>query len=122
MLAATWVKMSESGKKVNKNTNDISSIKRVTRKPLEVSRCSCAKQRQRNVQRKFFFVSRPIFVFSPSSLPSPLSITQFYILFGQTINIIRASLLALAKSIYYLLMNVDADGYENDENLKKYAN
>ena len=29
--------------KVNKNTYDISSIKRVTRKFLEVSRCSCAK-------------------------------------------------------------------------------
>ena len=39
-------------KKVNKNTYDISSIKRVTRKLLEVSRCSRAKQRQRNVQRK----------------------------------------------------------------------
>ena len=41
-----------SDKKVNKNTHDISSIKRVTRKLLEVSRCSCAKQRQRNVQKK----------------------------------------------------------------------
>ena len=39
-------------KKVNKNTYNISSIKRVTRKRLEVSRCSRAKQRQRNVQRK----------------------------------------------------------------------
>ena len=47
MLAATGVKMSDSGKKVNKNTYDISSIKRVSRKLLEVSRCSRAKQRQR---------------------------------------------------------------------------
>ena len=39
-------------KKVNKNTYDISSIKHVTRKRLEVSRCFRAKQRQRNVQRK----------------------------------------------------------------------
>ena len=39
-------------KKVNKNTYDISSIKRVTRKFLKVSRCSHAKQGQRNVQRK----------------------------------------------------------------------
>ena len=39
-------------KKVNKNTYDISSIKRVTRKCLKVSRCSRAKQRQRNVQKK----------------------------------------------------------------------
>ena len=39
-------------KKVNKSTYDISSIKRVTRKLLEVSRCSRAKHGQRNVQRK----------------------------------------------------------------------
>ena len=32
--------------------DDISSIKAVTRKFLEVSRCSRAKQRQRNVQKK----------------------------------------------------------------------
>ena len=52
MLAATKVKMSGSEKKVNKNTYDISSIKRVTRKFLEVSRFSGAKQRQKNVQKK----------------------------------------------------------------------
>ena len=34
------------------NTFDISSIKRVTRKFLKVSRCSRAKQRQINVQKK----------------------------------------------------------------------
>ena len=45
-------KMSGSEKKVNENTYDISSIKRVTKKFLEVSRCSRAKQRQRNVQKK----------------------------------------------------------------------
>ena len=43
---------SERKKKVNKNTSDISSVKRVTRKFLEVSRCSLAKQQQRNVQKK----------------------------------------------------------------------
>ena len=53
MLAATnarwkWVAV----KKVNKKTHDISSIKRVTKKFLEVSHCSRAKQRQRNVQNK----------------------------------------------------------------------
>ena len=38
------VKMSGSEKKVNENTYDISSIKRVTKKfLLEVSRCSRAK-------------------------------------------------------------------------------
>ena len=41
-------KMSSSEKKVNWNTFDISSIKKF----LEVSRCGCAKQRQRNVQEK----------------------------------------------------------------------
>ena len=46
------VKMSGSEKKVNENTCDISSIKRVTKKFLEVSRCSRVKQRQRNVQKK----------------------------------------------------------------------
>ena len=38
-------------KKVNKNTYDISFIKRVTRKFLEVLVFSRAKQRQRNVQK-----------------------------------------------------------------------
>ena len=39
-------------KKVIRNTYDICSIKRVTMKFLGVSRCSRAKQRQRNVQKK----------------------------------------------------------------------
>ena len=46
------VKMSGSEKKVNKKTYDISFIRRVTKKFLEVSRCSRAKQPQRNVQQK----------------------------------------------------------------------
>ena len=45
MLAATRVKMSDSAKRVNKNTSDIPSIKPVTRKLLDVSRNSRAKQR-----------------------------------------------------------------------------
>ena len=53
MRNASGVKMSDNEKKkVNKNTYDISSIKRVTRKFLEVSRFSGAKQRQKNVQKK----------------------------------------------------------------------
>ena len=44
--------MSGSENKVDKETCDISSIKRVPKKILEVSRCSRAKQRQRNVQKK----------------------------------------------------------------------
>ena len=39
-------------KKVNENTYYNSSVKRVTKKFLNVSRCSRAKQRQRNVQKK----------------------------------------------------------------------
>ena len=46
------VKMSGSGKKVNENTYNISSTKHVSKKFLEVSRCSRAKQRQRNVPKK----------------------------------------------------------------------
>ena len=52
MLAATRVKMSDREKRVNKNTSDIPSMKRVTRKFLDVLRNSRAKQRQRNVQKK----------------------------------------------------------------------
>ena len=46
------VKMSGSEKKVNEKKYDISLIKRVTEKFLEVSRCSRGKQRERNVQKK----------------------------------------------------------------------
>ena len=63
------VKKTGSEKKTNENTYDISSIKRVTKKFLEVSRCSRAKQRQRNVQKKVcctckvaFLLIRPIVV------------------------------------------------------------
>ena len=55
-------------KKVNENTYDISSMNRVT-KFLEVSRCSRAQQRQRNVQKKcaarakLLLLIRPIVVF-----------------------------------------------------------
>ena len=52
MLRATKVKMSGSEKKVNKNTYIIPSMKHVTRKILEVSHCSRAKQWQSNVQKK----------------------------------------------------------------------
>ena len=45
MLAATKLKMNGSEKKVNRTTYNISSIKRVTRTFLEVSRYSHAKQR-----------------------------------------------------------------------------
>ena len=71
-------------KEVNENTYDISSEKSVTKKFLEVSRCSRAKQWQRNVQKLtkkvcctckvvFLFI-RPIIVFSPFSLPSSVKV------------------------------------------------
>ena len=88
------VKMSGSEKKVNEKTYDISLIKRVTKKFLKVSRCSRAKQRQRNVQKKLckvaFFANQTYCCFSRSPvLPSPLSITRFYIFFEQTIKYYR---------------------------------
>ena len=57
--------------KVKMRGSDISSIKRVTKTFLEVSRCSRAKQLQRNVQKKVcctckvaFLLIRPIVVFT----------------------------------------------------------
>ena len=55
------VKMSGSEKTVNDNTYDIPSIKRVTKKFLEVSRCSRAKQRQRNGQKSVLHVQSCFF-------------------------------------------------------------
>ena len=53
MLGATRVKMNDSEKKkVSKNTSDISSIKRASRKFLEVSRCKC-KTTAENVHKKY---------------------------------------------------------------------
>ena len=95
---------------MNENTYDISSKQLVTSKNfLEFSRFSHAKQ-QRNVQKKVcsmckvaLSLIRPIVAFHRSpSPPSPLSITRFYILFAQNFILSRASLLALAKSIYYV--------------------
>ena len=56
MLDVTKVKMSGTKKKVNRKTYNISSMKPVTRKFLEGSRCSHAKKKkkkkqQRNVQK-----------------------------------------------------------------------
>ena len=65
MRNASGTKMKMSGsekKKVNKNTYDVSSIKRITRKFLDVSRCSSAKQRQRNVQKSVLLEQSCFFV------------------------------------------------------------
>ena len=62
LLAATiWKWVAVKKKKGNKITFYISSIKRVTRKLLEVSLCSRAKQRQRNVQKSVLHVQSCFF-------------------------------------------------------------
>ena len=48
-------------KKVSENTHDISSKRRVTKKFVNVSRCSSAKQRQRNVQKKYAVHAKLLF-------------------------------------------------------------
>ena len=53
--------MSGSEKKVEENTYDISPKKRVAKKFLEVSHCSRAKQRQRNVQKSVLHVQSCFF-------------------------------------------------------------
>ena len=81
--------MSDSEKEKKQTNNE----QEHTRKFLEVSRCSRAKQRHRKVQkvcctcRVAFSLIRPIVVFLPSSLLLPPSVTRFFILFEQTINI-----------------------------------
>ena len=52
---------SEKKKIGNRNTYDVCSIKRVTMKFLKVSRCSRAKQRQRNVQKKIVLHPEKLF-------------------------------------------------------------
>ena len=67
----------ERVKKVDNGRYDISYIRRLARKVMEVSRCGRAKQRQRDVQKSvvFFLLNRTIVVFSLFSSPSPLGIT-----------------------------------------------
>ena len=96
MLAATNVKISGSEKKSEQEHINISSIKRVTRKFLQVSRCSrckttakkCTKKRaklfllirNKNVLhlQSLFLLSKPTDFFWLFSLPSPLAVTRFY--------------------------------------------
>ena len=78
MLAATRVKMSDSKKKVNKNTHDISSIKRVTRnfwKFHVIVVQTNGKEMYKEVCctcKVAVLLIRLIVVFSPFSLPTPL--------------------------------------------------
>ena len=67
MLTATKAKNERQWKKSEQDKYDISSIKRVTRKFLEVSRCislsSRAKQRQRNVKKRVVQVQSCFFAY-----------------------------------------------------------
>ena len=97
--------MSHSEKKRNKNTYDISFIKRVTGTFLELSRCIRAKQGQRNVQKKrdarskLLFCSLDLLVFfHRSRCVRRLALHDFIFCLSR---LSRASLLALAKSIYF---------------------
>ena len=95
-------------KKVNKNTYKISSIKRVTRKFLEVSRSSRAQQRQRNVQKKcaaraklFFFANSThvLIFFGCFCCRRYLALHDFMFCSIQLEILTKASLLPRAKSI-----------------------
>ena len=92
------MKMSGSEKKVNKKRYDISSKERVTSrvsgsftlKSCKTTAKKCTKKCAARAKLFFFGFNvnvRPIIVFSPFSLPLPLSITRFCILFEQTMNI-----------------------------------
>ena len=90
MLAATnarW-KWAAVKKKVNENTYDISSIKKSFWRFHDVVVQNNGKEMYKKVCctcKVAFLLIRPIVVFHRSpALPSPLSITRFYLLFEQT--------------------------------------
>ena len=98
-------KMSRSEKKVKESTYDISSIKKfqkfrvvvVQNNSKEIYKKVCCTYRVAVLQ------IRPVVVFHRSPvLPSPLSITRFYILFEQIINIIDS--FAFSPGLIYMLM------------------
>ena len=100
--------MSGSEQKVNENTYGISSIKKV----LEVSRCSCATQRQKNVQKVcctckvvfFFFCQLDLLLFFTvlRRCLRCLALHDFLFCLNKLQILSRASFLALVKSIYYI--------------------
>ena len=69
-----------------------------------------------------FLLIRPIAVFHRSpSLPSPLRITRFYILFGQTLNVIESQApRPMAKSRYYNLGRTRLRLRQYDQSCKTY--
>ena len=109
-------KMNGSEKKVNDNTYYISSIKRVTKKFLEVSRYSRAKQRQRNVQKSVlhvqscFFCKLDLLLFFTILRRCLRRLTlQDFNLFDQTINIIDSWLNLYIRTLIALLGEAKRD-------------
>jgi len=88
MLAASKAKMSGNVKKENRNIYDFSNTKPVTRKFPEVSYVVIVQNNGKEIYQKVcwtckidILLIRPIAVFWPFSLPSPLNITRFYVAF-----------------------------------------
>ena len=107
--------MSDSEKKVNENTYDISAKNRVTKICFWKFHVVVVQNNGKEMYKKSvlhvqscFLLIRPIVVFSPFSLPSPLSITRFYILFRQTLNII-VSFAFSPGEIYIILKTISVE-------------
>ena len=89
MLDVTKVKMSGTKKKVNRKTYNISSMKPVTRKFLEGSRCSHAKKNSKEMYKKLCCTCKVVFFLLLIVVYFTLLIiftrffsnTRFYILF-----------------------------------------
>ena len=93
--------------KMNRNTYNISSLKRVVRKFLEVSHYSHAKQQQRNVHKKcaahaklFFFFANETYWFLWAVF---VAVAAQHYMVSYSYILMRASLLALAQSLYYFI-------------------
>ena len=109
------VKMRGSEKKVNENTYDISSKNRVTKICFWKLHVVVVQSNGKEMYKKSvlhgqscFLLRRPIVVFPPFSLPSPLSITRFYILFKQTLNIIVGFAFSPGE-IYIILKTISVE-------------
>ena len=109
---------------MNENTYDSSSKKRVTKTFLEVSRRSRAKQRQRNAQKKcaarakLLFCSLDLLLFFTvlRRCLRRLALHDHIFCLNKLYEILsRASLLVLAKSIYY---NASVDTQDRKEGMK----
>ena len=109
------VKMSGSEKKVNENTYHISSKNLVTKICFWKFHVVVVLNNGKEMYEKsvlhgqsYFLLMRPIVVFSPFLLPSPPSITRFYILFKQTLNIIGSFAFSPGE-IYIILKTISVE-------------